>query len=227
MVEDKIIKIQNWLKKKLEDTGTEGFVIGLSGGVDSAVVSALCKAVTDNTLVLIMPCHSNLKDEEDAKLVIEKFKLKYEKIDLTETYDVLKKALKDEREFPTRLPLDLANIKPRLRMTTLYYFANRLNYLVVGTDNKSESFLGFFTKHGDGACDILPIANLLKDKVYELAEGLDVPKEIIDKEPSAGLWDGQTDQGELGAGYEIIDRLIRLNEKTRHKRELPEACDLE
>ena len=216
-----IEEIKLWLAEQLDESGAKGFVVGLSGGIDSAVVATLCKSICDETLGVIMPCHSNPKDKEDALLLAKKFNISTTEVDLTETYDILKVALKDERVFPTIQPLDLANIKPRLRMTTLYYFANKNNYLVVGTGNKSEEEMGYFTKYGDGACDILPIADLLKDEIYALGFILELPSEILDKEPSAGLWDNQTDENEMGMTYEQIGKVIRAREKSEHKRNPP------
>ena len=224
MVKQRIGRIKNWLRKKLDESGCEGFVIGLSGGIDSAVVSVLCKEVAfNNTLGIIMPCHSMSKDRKYAELHAKDFDIDYEIVDLTETYDTLKKSIGDEREFLQRLPLDLANIKPRLRMTTLYYFANKNNYLVVGTGNRSEEVLGYFTKYGDGGVDILPIGDLTKEEVYEIGSELGICKEIMERAPSAGLWDGQTDEEEMSLTYHNIDKMINLIRKNKHKSEPPEV----
>ena len=186
-------------------------------------------------LGLIMPCHSDPEDVEHAKKLAEKFRIKTETVDITPVYDLMVKIL------PEGNRIAKANLKPRLRMATLYYFANNLNYLVVGTDNKSESFTGYFTKYGDGGVDILPISHLLKTEVRVLAMELGIPEEIITRPPSAGLWEGQTDEGEMGITYEQLDKTIiaiesgqtdgldstllenvrKMHSATEHKRNMP------
>ena len=202
-------RIINWIKKQVRDALAKGIVLGLSGGVDSAVVASLSKEAVGKKrlLVLIMPCHSQPQDLEDAKLVAKKLGIKTKTIDLSGIYDSLRKIL------PKADKLALANLKPRLRMLTLYYFANKLNYLVCGTGNKSELMVGYFSKHGDGATDILPIGDLLKREVRKLAKDLGVPGHIITKAPSAGLWLGQTDEGEMGITYPELDGILERLEK--------------
>lgn len=194
-------KVSGWIKEQIEGAGARGAVIGLSGGVDSSVVAVLCKRVTD-VLGLIMPIHSDPLDEEYASLLASKFDIQVRRVDLSLVYDALVKVLPD----PTGLPV--ANLKPRLRMATLYYFANKENRLVVGTGNKSEIMMGYFTKYGDGGVDILPLGGLLKRQVRELARELGIPPRIIAKPPSAGLWAGQTDEGELGITYDDLDQIL-------------------
>ncbi|MEW6556861.1 MAG: NAD+ synthase [Elusimicrobiota bacterium] len=205
-------KIVNWLKKKVKNTKKNGFVVGLSGGIDSAVVSVLCqKAVgTKNLLCLILPCETSKQDIETAKRFAKKFNLITETVDLTKTYKNFVKIL------PNGDKLTKGNLKPRLRMLTLYYFANKLNYLVVGTGNKSELSIGYFTKYGDGGVDILPIGNLHKSEVKNLAKQLNIPDEIIYKTPTAGLWTGQTDEGEIGMTYNELE--YRLKNKKLNKK---------
>lgn len=204
-------KIINWIRKQVREAGARGIVMGLSGGVDSSVVAALAKeAVGKNrVLALILPCHSQAHDLEDAKLVAKKLGIKTQALDLSKTYDSLTKIL------PKAGRLAQINLKPRLRMLTLYYFANKLNYLVCGTGNKSELMVGYFTKHGDGATDILPIGDLLKKEVRTLAKELGVPKHIIAKPPTAGLWPGQTDEGEMGITYSELDDILERIENKR------------
>ena len=194
-------KISGWIKEQIEGAGARGAVIGLSGGVDSSVVAVLCKRVTD-VLGLIMPIHSDPLDEEYASLLASKFDIQVRRVDLSPVYDALLRVLPD----PTGLPV--ANLKPRLRMATLYFFANKENRLVVGTGNKSEIMMGYFTKYGDGGVDILPLGGLLKRQVRELARELGIPARIIAKPPSAGLWAGQTDEGELGITYDQLDQVL-------------------
>ena len=191
-------KIIIWLKRELRLSGAKGIVIGLSGGIDSCVVAALAKAAAGNKrlLCLLLPCHSAAEDMADALAFARKFGIRHKTIDLTEVYDSLLCLL------PPAGKLAQNNLKPRLRMLALYYFANKMNYLVCGTGNKSEISLGYFTKFGDGAVDLLPIAGLLKRQVVWLAEELGIPRQVIDKPPTAGLWPGQTDEGEMGITYE-------------------------
>ena len=205
-VADKLVK---WLKEKLDESEAKCFIIGLSGGVDSSVVAALCKkACPDNTYGVIMPCHSDPKDAEYARMVAEKFDIPVKEVVLDEVFDLFASKLTDERYEDNVTNLAFANIKPRLRMITLYFYASKYKGLVVGTGNLSEIIVGFYTKYGDGGCDIQPIANLLKSEVFELARYLGVPKAIIDKKPSASLWPGHDDEEEMGITYEEIDRYI-------------------
>lgn len=196
----------SWIRDEIEKAGAKGGVLGVSGGVDSAVVALLLKkAMGDNMLGLIMPCNSLSSDLNDALEFVKLFKIPYKFIDLSPIYEGFLKVLGENDK---KGDLALANIKPRLRMITLYYFANRLNYLVIGTGNKSELEVGYFTKYGDGGVDILPIGSLVKSEVREVARYLGVPEKIISKPPSAGLWEGQTDEGEMGLTYEALDRYL-------------------
>lgn len=194
-----------WIKETVMGAGAKGLVFGLSGGIDSAVVAGLAMlAFPETSLGLIMPCESLDEDEEDALLVANALGLPTEKVDLTNTYRELIKA-----SFDSEHKMAKANIKPRLRMTTLYYYAQSLNRLVAGGSNKSELYLGYYTKHGDSGVDMLLISDLVKEEVFELAEELKIPKKIIDKKPSAGLWKGQTDEDEMGFRYKDIDGFLR------------------
>lgn len=196
-------RISSWIRQKVKEAGVEGVVVGISGGVDSSVVASLAKrAVGERLLGVIMPCHSEPLDTRYASLVAEKLEIKTERVALDSLYDRFLELL------PSGKKLSLANLKARLRMATLYFFANNLNYLVVGTGNKSEISVGYFTKYGDGGCDILPLGDLLKTEVRKLARGLEIPEEIINQVPSAGLWRGQTDEEEIGLSYEDLDEII-------------------
>jgi len=195
----------------------------------------------------MLPCHSDPRDERDANLVATHFRLPVVRIDLAPTYDVLVNDLKtmflripedqaaaSEPSTDVKARLPLANIKPRLRMSAVYFIANSLNYLIAGTGNRSELTIGYFTKYGDGAVDLLPLGRLLKSEVRELAADLDIPQSIIDKPPSAGLWPGQTDEDEMGFTYGDLERYLtdgpdavapalamrieRLMRSTEHKR---------
>lgn len=177
--------------------------MGLSGGIDSSLVAALCKkGLGDNVLGAIMPCESASRDEGDALKFAERLGMKTVTVRLDAVYSTLLQVLgKDSK-------LARANLKPRLRMAALYFLANTRAYLVAGTGNKSEIMTGYFTKYGDGGVDFLPLGSLYKTEVRELARELDLPEDIIDKPPSAGLWDGQTDERELGISYEELDRSL-------------------
>jgi NAD+ synthase len=235
-------KLVKWLKERVAEAKCKGVVLGLSGGMDSSVVAVLCqRAFPKDTLGIIMPCHSHNQDIEHAKELAQRFSIPTKTVVLDGTYDTLLKALPDEKASPDIKRLAKANIKARLRMLTLYYFANQLNYLVVGSGNRDELAIGYFTKYGDGGVDIQPLGSLLKSRVKELAQFLSIPKPIIDKPPSAGLWEGQTDEGELGFSYDELDRYLASGEasveiKKRiekiiaaagHKRQPPPVADLE
>ena len=198
-----------WLRNKVNEAGGKGVVFGLSGGIDSAVVAGVSKlAFPDTSLGIIMPCHSNPIDEEDALLVAKSLGLKTEKVDLSNTYD----NFIDEAGIENTNNLAKANIKPRLRMITLYYYGQSYNYLVLGGSNKSEFTIGYFTKHGDSGVDLLPIANFIKKDIRKMAEYLNIPSIIIEKPPTAGLWEGQTDEEEMGFNYDVLDNYI-INKK--------------
>jgi len=202
-------RLSKWIENKVIGAKAKGVVLGLSGGIDSAIVAILCKkAFPKNTLALIIPCHSMNKDIKDALSLAKKFGISYKIIDLSRIYDSFVSLL-ETTEKNANFKLAEANIKSRLRMITLYFFANKLNYLVVGTGNKSEITVGYFTKYGDGGVDILPLGNLLKSQVIELAEYLKIPQEIIQKPPSAGFWEGQTDEGEMGISYNQLDLYLK------------------
>ena len=227
--------LAEWLEEKVLAAGASGVVVGLSGGIDSAVSACIAKrAFPDDTLAIMMPCKSDVNDLKHAQLLAEANKICYRIVDLSDAYDSLldiyEKAIDSEKHILLR-----ANIKPRLRMTTLYYFAQAKNYLVLGTSNKSEIAIGYATKHGDNAVDIQIIGDLLKREVYVLADYLQIPEVIINKPPSAGLWKDQTDEQEMGLTYreldeyldsnsgseETITRIKEMISRSEHKRNLP------
>ena len=229
-------RIGGWIKKKVKEAGSKGVVLGLSGGIDSAVVAVLCKrAFPESILCINLPCHSNPEDQKHAKLVADKFAIPYKVVNLDKIFDSFLDILPSDVVSPAIDRVSKSNLKVRLRMVTLYYHANRLNYLVVGSSNRSELSVGYFTKWGDGGVDMMPIGRLVKQEVIELATYLGVPKTIIDKPPSAGLWPGQTDESEMGITYEALDRYLLtgkagmnikktievLHNRSEHKRKLP------
>ena len=232
-------KLVSWTRDEIIKAGCKGAVIGISGGIDSSVLAVLCqRAFPQNTLGVIMPCHSHQEDKGHAQLVADKFSIPTTEVVLDNLFDTLLQALPDYKAGPSVCRLAQVNLKPRLRMLTLYYIANQLNYMVAGSSNKSELSIGYFTKYGDGGVDIIPLGNLVKSQVVELAVYLGIPKPIIDKPPSAGLWEGQTDEGEMGFSYDELDRYLltgetsaELKSKIRsmvvasdHKRLLPPAA---
>ncbi len=205
LVSDRLAgEIAAWIREQVDQAGCAGVVLGVSGGVDSAVTAALARRGLgrDAVLGLVMPCHSVPDDEEHARLVLDTFGIKGERVDLGPVFDALTALL------PPADGLAVANLKPRLRMLTLYYYANLYHYLVLGTSNRSELAVGYFTKYGDGGSDLMPLGGLLKREVRALARLLGVPQVIIDKAPSGGLWVGQTDEGEMGITYDALDRIL-------------------
>lgn len=203
--------ITDWLKDYLQNSRAKGYVVGVSGGVDSALVSILCARTGAPVLCLTMPIHQAAShvgraEEQCAFLVKEYPNVRVENIDLTAPFDALAQVLSrsDDRKM---YDLALANTRSRLRMTALYQAAAVRGYLVVGTGNKIEDFgVGFFTKWGDGGVDLSPIGDLTKTQVYELAGYLGVPQSILDAEPSDGLFDDdQTDSMQIGATYPELE----------------------
>jgi NAD+ synthase len=237
----RIEKTVKWLSDKVKETGTNGLVVGVSGGVDSAVVAFLAKkAMPDNSLGVILPCGSSGEDIEDAWKVVEACGIQAFEIDLTDIHQnlaekALEKAARIKEVGNSRKKIASANLKARLRMSTLYTAANALNYLVLGTDNAAETYIGYFTKYGDGGVDLLPIRHLKKRDVREWAKVLGVPESVIKKVPTAGLWEGQTDEEEMGTTYDMVDDFLegkvipekdrkiieRLHRVSDHKRNLP------
>ena len=202
---DEIVK---FLQQTLVDTKANGYVLGVSGGVDSALVAALTvKAVGKEKLfALLMPIDSNPADLRDGLALCEKFAIPHRILDLSEAYHALRGQYVI-KEDPAGI-LALNNTKVRLRMVTLYAFAQSRGALVLGTDNADEIHVGYFTKHGDGAADLAPIAELTKAEVFRASKMLGVPDCILNRVPTAGLFVGQTDEGEMGVTYEQLDRYL-------------------
>lgn len=227
----------NWLKEIVNEAHAKGLILGVSGGIDSAVAACLIKkAFPENSFGLILPCHSNPLDQQLAEKLNKKIGLEYEVVDLSHAYDELISSFHTDFQSDTKKSFIDAknNTKVRLRMTTLYAYAQAKNYLVVGTDNAAEWFIGYFTKHGDGGVDLVPLIHLTKGEVVQAAKELGVIEEIIARKPSAGLYDNQSDEDEIGVSYHDLDlylqghkiekekeeRLLHLHKISEHKRNL-------
>lgn len=234
---EETIKRVEFIKTVLKNAGAKGIIYGNSGGKDCTLVGILCKMATDNVLGVMMPCQSKrnyTEDVEDALNAAKKYNIETVTVDLTEAKLTLKSAV--EKVYKVNGLAD-ANMNPRLRMITLYSLAQEKNYLVAGTGNRSERHMGYFTKWGDGACDFNPIADLTVTEVYEFLRYLDAPQNIIKKAPSAALYEGQTDEDEMGISYEKIDNYIlngiadeedkelidRAYKRSEHKRTMPKV----
>ena len=217
-------RIINFIKRKVEEAKVEGVVIGLSGGLDSTVTLFLCVEALGKNKVLgvMMPSEINKKEDlDDAVQVCKKLGVKYKIIRIDSIIKEFEKILDLSDK------LVKGNLMARIRMCILYYFANKENLLVVGTGNKSEYLQGYFTLHGDIACDLLPLGNLYKTEVKELAKEIGVPGRIIEKTPSPGLWKGQTDEKELGISYEELDKILPLLEKRMSIKETHEETGID
>jgi len=232
MIYDELTEhITGWIKEKVNAACVKGVVLGLSGGIDSGVTAALCKRAlgAENVLGLIMPCGSIPEDTRDGHRTAEHLGITAKEIELSGVLESFVTA----GSLDTANILNLANVKARLRMTMCY--AHSGNRLVAGTGNLSETVTGYWTKWGDGAADFLPVAELWKDEVLELAKYLELPRWMIDRVPSAGLWVNQSDEGEMGVTYDEIkkyftggadsvssasaERIAGLHSSSAHKRE--------
>lgn len=208
-------EIAAWIKKNAEHC--KGLVLGMSGGLDCSVTARLCQIGGVDVHLVLMPYGDDMKktkSNDHAMELIEKFDFPYHIFDIKPAVDsliILEDSPYCENSDAANLVstgLSRINIRPRVRMTYLYQFAQLNNRFVIGTSNLSERTVGYFTKWGDSACDLNPLAMLTKQEVFTLARYLEIPKCIIDKKPSAGLWEGQTDEEELGITYEQIDAYI-------------------
>ena len=197
-----------FIRSLVAEAHVNGIVYGNSGGKDSALVGILCKAACENTVGIILPCASQRNfgsDLDDGKAVAEQFHIETRLVDLSGVRSEMLKALEDASSLTDAA---IANIAPRLRMTALYAVAGAENRLVAGTGNRSERYMGYFTKWGDGACDFNPISDLTVGEIYAFLEFLHAPRSIIEKAPSAGLFEGQTDEQEMGVRYADIDEYL-------------------
>ncbi len=222
MQTEKIIEhIVNWLKEYASNAKMNGFVVGISGGIDSAVVSALCAKTGMRTLCIELPIHQAAQQVTRAQQHIQGLKKNFAnvtdtQVNLTQVFETFKESVPQVEESP-KLHLSLANTRARLRMTTLYYFAGLHNYLVAGTGNKVEDFgVGFYTKYGDGGVDLSPIADLMKSEVYEIARELNIDKDIIGAPPTDGLFgDSRSDEEQLGASYGELEWAMKQAENNK------------
>lgn len=239
IMETEVEHIIEWLQQQVEEANVNGLLVGVSGGLDSAVVANLIKrAFPDESLGIILPLKNSEADIQDAHDVVDKCDIEHMTIDLTKTHETLWSEIQPHftNKKNEENPLTDANLRARLRMGALYTVATDRRYLVVGTDNASEWYTGYFTKYGDGGVDILPLVQYTKKEVREMAAYLGVPKNIIEKNPSADLWDGQTDETEMGTTYDKIDAYLnndaipkkdedlieKMHQKTEHKRRIPQ-----
>lgn len=210
----------SYIRKLVEDSGVSGIVFGNSGGKDSALVGILCKFACENTVGIIMPCASKRNfeaDMKDGKELADHFGIETRVIDLTD----VRQAEIDRLMGITTLTNDaVTNIAPRLRMTTLYAIAASEYRLVAGTGNRSELYMGYYTKWGDGACDFNPISDLTATEVIEFLKWLTAPASIINKAPSAGLFDGQTDEEDMGVTYKAIDNFLQTGEVSERDKKI-------
>jgi len=221
---EKVVEhIVDWLKEYANKANMNGFVIGVSGGIDSAVTSTLCAMTGLDLLCLEMPIHQAENQVSRANNHINWLKNKYTKVstkqvNLTTVFDQLIDELPSVENEESRF-MALANTRARLRMTSLYYFAALEKYLVAGTGNKVEDFgVGFYTKYGDGGVDLSPIADLLKSEVYEIAKYLGVNEEIIVAAPTDGLWgDDRTDEDQIGASYPELEWAMQMKEEGKNE----------
>ncbi|MFX0083859.1 MAG: NAD+ synthase [Candidatus Hodarchaeota archaeon] len=203
-----ISEIQNWIRDYCKSANADGIVVGISGGIDSAVTSTLCANAVgkDAVIGLGLPCLSNPKDLSDAKLLATHLGIEFLIFDLSSVYEEIIKITENNIELNK---IATANLKARLRMVTWYFVAqSKGTYLIGGTGNRTELAIGYFTKYGDGGVDIEPLGGLYKCEVREIAKKLNIPENIINKPPSAGLWEGQTDEGEIGMKYDLLDEIL-------------------
>ncbi|MDI9480571.1 MAG: NAD(+) synthase [Syntrophomonadaceae bacterium] len=227
----------DWLREQVAQAGVQGVVLGVSGGLDSAVAAVIAhRAFPNNCMALILPCESQVNDRLDSQMFLEEFNIPYRIVELDNAYRLLLTHFESYIKMEGfRGRLLRANIKPRLRMITLYYSAQGRNSLVLGTSNKSELSVGYSTKHGDAGVDLQLLGDLLKTEVYELARYLKIPDYIINKTPSGGLWEGQSDEEEMGITYrdldlylstgqgdpEVVKKIETMRQTSEHKRRMP------
>ncbi|KXA95861.1 hypothetical protein AKJ65_00395 [candidate division MSBL1 archaeon SCGC-AAA259E19] len=219
-------KIKKFIQNKVEEVGSRGVVLGLSGGLDSSTTAFLCsEALKDKNILAISMPEKGITDPqnvEDSERIARNLGIKFQKIGISPIFEKIKGEIapgKGEKHAD-------GNLKARIRMVILYYHSNLLDYLVVGSSNKSELKCGYFTKYGDGASDLLPLGSLYKTQVRKIAKEIGVPQKIIDKKPSAELWKGQRDSQELGLAYDKIDKIYAGFEAGLSEKEIAESTDI-
>lgn len=199
-----IRSIRAFLLDYAQKAGAKGYCLGISGGLDSSVLFKILEGIPElQTYALMLPIHSASADASDAQELVRGSRAEVRVIDLSASYDALRRALPK-----ASIPMSDHNIKPRLRMIALYHEAQSRGYLVAGAANRSEWMMGYFTKHGDSGVDVLPLVAYEKSEIYAMAIALGVPRTILEKAPSAGLYAGQTDEREMGVRYEDIRRVL-------------------
>lgn len=218
--------IVEFVQNKVSEANADGLVVGLSGGIDSTLAAFLaCEAVgKENVFGIVMPSTTTpTEDKLHGTVIAQLLGINYKEIAIDSILNEFLSVTQLEED-----KLSIGNLKARIRMSIIYFYANSKNYLVSGTGNKSEILIGYFTKHGDGACDIEPIGDLYKTDVYQLAKYLEIPQEIIDKPPRAGLWNNQTDEDEIGMTYELLDKILYRNlEKDIDANSIADELDIE
>ncbi|MDD3042807.1 MAG: NAD+ synthase [Methanosarcinaceae archaeon] len=219
--------IIEFIRQKAEEAGVSGAVVGISGGIDSALIATLAVQALgpDNVLGIHLPETGMTPeaDSEDSKALAKGLGIEFRMIDISKIFEAFLTAFPESKAADR---LSKGNLKARIRMSALYFHANHLNRLVLGTGNKTEILIGYYTKYGDGGVDLEPIGDLYKTEVWELARKLGVPDSIINKKPSAGLWSGQTDEADLGISYETLDKVLRLLEEERSPEEIAEKIGI-
>ena len=207
-LEEYLKYIETFLKDYIDKAHCDKYILGISGGVDSSLCAALARNAVgkDRLLCLILPIESHKADEEDALLLAKELDLNYVVVDGSDIFKGYVETFKKLGQDFDRSTL--GNLKARIRMSILYAFAQKYNGLVIGTDNADERYTGYFTKHGDGACDILPIAHLLKGEVVAASKILGISNHLAERTPTASLFEGQTDEGEMGVTYKDLDNYI-------------------
>ena len=217
--------IVEFVQNKVSEANADGVVVGLSGGIDSTLVAFLaCEAVgKENVFGIVMPSTTTpTEDKLHGTVIAQTLGINYKEMAIDSILNEFLSVTQIEYD-----KLAIGNLKARIRMSIIYFYANSKNYLVSGTGNKSEILIGYFTKYGDGACDIEPIGDLYKTDVYKLAKYLNVPEEIINKPPRAGLWNNQTDEDEIGMTYELLDKILyRQVEKDIDTQSIAEELDI-
>lgn len=199
-------EIEKFLKEYLKNSHCDSYILGLSGGVDSSLVAAIARKAVgkDKLYCYAIDIESNKADVKDAIKVAKELDVNLEILNLSKTYNVYLKELRGKRF----QKLTKSNLKVRMRMVALFAFAQEHKGLVLGTDNMDERYVGYFTKYGDGAADLLPIVYLTKQEVREAAKIYGLSKALVDRVPSAGLFQGQTDEGEMGIKYADLDKYL-------------------